>query len=138
MFLASAIKTGKNSRMNTEKKLREAVEHVLGIKMFKSVNQLANVADIEQASLFRFRRGGMIKIDVASKLIDTLGGVLVFPWEESGTLKLSSEVERLKAEIDNKERELIGLRANVQLLQSMLTQTKQNQDSIPAQDKSCA
>ena len=80
----------------------------------------------------------MIKIDVASKLIDTLGGVLVFPWEESGTLKLSSEVERLKAEIDNKERELIGLRANVQLLQSMLTQTKQNQDSIPAQDKSCA
>ena len=124
--------------MNTEKKLREAVEHVLGIKMFKSVNQLANVADIEQASLFRFRRGGMIKIDVASKLIDTLGGVLVFPWEESGTLKLSSEVERLKAEIDNKERELIGLHANVQLLQSMLTQTKQNQDSIPAQDKSCA
>ena len=52
MFLAFAIKTGKNNRMKTEKKLREAVEHVLDIKMFKSVNQLANVADIEQASFF--------------------------------------------------------------------------------------
>lgn len=136
MFLAFAIKTGKNNRMKTEKKLREAVEHVLDIKMFKSVNQLANVADIEQASLFRFRRGGMIKIDVASKLIDTLGGELVFPWDESDVAKLSAEVTRLENELEEKKNELIGLRANVKLLQDMIVQNVQVQTPEP-QIKSC-
>lgn len=122
--------------MKTEKKLREAVEHVLDIKMFKSVNQLANVADIEQASLFRFRRGGMIKIDVASKLIDTLGGELVFPWDESDVAKLSAEVTRLENELEEKKNELIGLRANVKLLQDMIVQNVQVQTPEP-QIKSC-
>lgn len=134
--MAFAIKTGKNNRMKTEKKLREAVEHVLDIKMFKSVNQLANVADIEQASLFRFRRGGMIKIDVASKLIDTLGGELVFPWDESDVAKLSAEVTRLENELEEKKNELIGLRANVKLLQDMIVQNVQVQTPEP-QIKSC-
>ena len=122
--------------MKTEKKLREAVEHVLDIKMFKSVNQLANVADIEQASLFRFRRGGMIKIDVASKLIDTLGGELVFPWDESDVANLSAEVTRLENALEEKKNELIGLRANVKLLQDMIVQNVQVQTPEP-QIKSC-
>lgn len=82
--------------MNTEKKLREAVEYVLDKKMFKSVNQLANMSGIEQASLFRFRKGGMIKIDVASKLIDMMGGILIFPWEKNESNELPNEFKCLK------------------------------------------
>lgn len=116
--------------MNTEKKLREAVEYVLDKKMFKSVNQLANMSGIEQASLFRFRKGGMIKIDVASKLIDMMGGILIFPWEENESSQLSNEIRRLKDENEDKEKELIGLRAQVKVLMDIISNNKHNEDEI--------
>lgn len=115
-----------------EKRFREALLKVLADKTFKNVSALCGAANVDQGGVnafiltMKYRAGERseparikdnMNLDVVSKLVDAMGGELVFPWD-SPEANSRQELEKANKEIARKDEEIIGLRAkNETLLQ---------------------
>lgn len=151
--------------MNMEKKFREALLHVLEDGTFKNVRALALEADVDQAGLSRFLAtmgfGGKsdvpklakssLNLQSVSKLMDTMGGTVVFPWEETELTNqdnskqtqrikdLEEELAQLKVKLDAQNDELIELRGIDKKFDKLLRHMAQSQrPNEVREDKSCA
>lgn len=102
-----------------EERIVRALDHALAEKRVKNVTTLCQDAGVDQGSISAYLRTKKflagkgekparlkpsIQLEVASRLVDTLGGVLIFPWEEkygeadAEIALLRKEIEKLKAE----------------------------------------
>lgn len=103
--------------MNMEKKFREALLKVLQDGTFKNVRALALAAEVDQGGLSRFLatmgyggKGevpklakGNLNLQTVSKLVDSMGGVLIFPWELQGNSSKSELIEAQRIIDEQKE-----------------------------------
>lgn len=107
-----------------EKIFRDALLRVLEDGTFKNTRALSQAADVDQPGLSRFLKTmgygrdssppslkkGSLSLQTVSKLVDCMGGVLVFPWD-STEASCRSELAKAKAIIKAQEEEIIGLKA---------------------------
>lgn len=118
--------------MSFEQQFRAAVQRACAVE-YKSANQLAQAAGIDQGSLSKFLRGGGLKIDTASRLLETLGGVVVFPWDESGN---ASQLARMQKALDEMAAELDQARRDCETWQAKYDAAKDiARDIATAQSK---
>lgn len=106
--------------MDMETALRNAVTHALNSGMYRSMNQFALAAGVDQASLFRFTEGGSLKLGSVSKIVDTLGGTLVFPWAATDADRLKLENDKLLADLSAARDTITGLKAQVEILKELV------------------
>ena len=140
--------------MRMEKKFREALLKVLTDKVFKNLSALCGAAGVDQGGIntfintMKFRAGECaepnrlkdnLNLDVVSKLIDAMGGELVFPWE-SPEVGCRSELEKIKLELERKNEIIRTLTAEKDLLRDIIRDIsgKDAQPDEPRQNKSCA
>lgn len=145
-----------------EQELYEAIERALAEKRVKNIYTLCEQAGVNQPSVStwiktkRAKAGSdempsrpkeTIYLDVASKLIECLGGSLVFPDTIPGTpdmaelSKLKEENEKLKAENILLDKKLYACEQVCQKFEGMITQQLPSVKDTPGeirQDKSCA
>lgn len=107
-----------------EKIFRDALLRVLEDGTFKNTRALSQAADVDQPGLSRFLKTmgygrdssppslkkGSLSLQTVSKLVDCMGGMLVFPWD-STEASCRNELVKAKKLIEEQEREIIGLKA---------------------------
>lgn len=117
--------------MNMETDLRNAVTHALDSGMYRSLHQFALAAGVDYASLFRFTGGGSLKLGSVSKIVDTLGGTLVFPWAATDMDRLRAEKDKLLVELASARDTITGLKAQVEILKELVGATPSRSLSPP-------
>lgn len=142
-----------------QKKFIEALDKVVTEKKppFKSISALCKAIGYDRSGLTRFwntRKNGEdsqkqakndLNLTTVSKVVDVLGGYLVFPWDKESTeshieiVKLKTELETVKKEREILKRKLSECIAVRKELRSMLDDRTGVQPEMPAesrQDKS--
>lgn len=137
-----------------EKIFRRALLKVLEDGTFKNTRALAQAAEVDQAGLSRFLKTmgfgrtdappsltkGSLNLQTVSKLVDCMGGTLVFPWD-SPEASYRHELEKTKEQLKAQERELIELKAQNSALMKLISD-RLNQPAIVLEDaqqnKNCA
>ncbi len=141
--------------MNIEQKFIDAVERALKDKKAKNIYELAINSGVDQGGLSVYIRtkralsgnGDMparpknnLHLSMAGKVIDYLGGSLIFPWD-SPEASCRHELEKTKKLLKVQERELIELKAQNSALMKLISD-RLNQSSIMPenvrQNKDCA
>lgn len=131
-------------------------------KKAKNIYQLSMAAGVDQAALSSFmkthyyeqgkgEKPARMKKDIylegAGKVIEYMGGILVFPWDkEEGDpqveiVRLQKEIERLKADNIMLDKQLYACEQMRQKFEDMITQQLPASNEVPVevrQDKSCA
>lgn len=142
--------------MDMEGKLVSALDRAVAEKRFKNVSMLCQEAGVDQGSISAYLRtkkflAGQgkkparlkpsIQLDVASKLVDALGGVLIFPWEEkvgeanAEIARLQKEVERLKSENTLLDKKLYACEEMRQKFENMITQQLPSVNDTPVEGR---
>lgn len=145
-----------------ELKIVDALDRAVAEKRVKNVSTLCQEAGVDQGSISAYLRtkkflAGQgpqparlkpsIQLDIASKLVDALGGILIFPWDkqygEAGAEieRLQKEIEKLKAENIILDKKLYACEEVRQEYKQMIMQRLPVANDVPAevrQDKSCA
>lgn len=120
--------------MNMEKKFRKALLKVLADKIFKNESALCAAAGVNQGGVNKFIRTAKFRageceepshlkdnlnLDVVSKLIDVMGGKLIFPWDsqDAGCLH---ELETIKRELEEKNIIITKLEAENDVLKQLI------------------
>lgn len=121
--------------MNIEKTFRDAIETYISEKKVKNLSILCQKAGVDQAGVGVYLRtkeyqGGEkakkpsrpkndIYFSAVAKLIETMGGMLVFPWD---TVPQSEklEIENLRNELAKKEGEIIAKQNKIQNLEGQI------------------
>lgn len=137
-----------------EKIFRDALLRVLGDGTFKNTRALSQAADVDQPGLSRFLKTmgygrtsappslkkGSLSLQTVSKLVDCMGGVLIFPWD-SVEASCRHELEKAKELLKKQEREIIELRAKNSTLMQLISD-RLDQRTITQKDngenKNCA
>lgn len=106
--------------MKMEKKFREALDKVLSEKIFKNESALCSAAGVDQGGVnkfirtmkFRLGKGEApdrlkdnLNLDIVSKLIDAMGGELLFPWE-SKEISSHNELQEALKTIEKQKEEI--------------------------------
>lgn len=134
-----------------EKIFRGALLRVLGDGTFKNTRALSQAAEVDQAGLSRFLKTmgygrtdappsltkGSLNLQTISKLVDCMGGVLVFPWDSSEA-SCRCELEKAKEKIKEQEEELVGLRRIEKKYDELIDKMVSKQPDEPRQNKNCA
>lgn len=115
--------------MKIQEKFIMAIEKYLAENKIKNIYQLSLAAGVDQAGLSSFfnthqyhagkgKKPARIKNDIyldsAGKIIEYIGGELIFPWDKESNAdymeikRLKDEVEKLNAKINNLEKDLFG------------------------------
>lgn len=136
-----------------EGKLVSALDRAVAEKRVKNVSTLCQEAGVDQGSISAYLRtkkflAGQgekparlkpsIQLDVASKLVDALGGVLIFPWDEkvgeanTEIARLQKEIEKLKNENILLDKKLYACEEMRQKFENMITQQLPSPHNIPA------
>lgn len=136
-----------------EEKLVCALERAVAEKRVKNIFTLCQEAGVDQAGISVYLRTkkflagqgekpprlkSSIQLDVASKLVDALGGVLIFPWDErfgeatTEIARLQNEIERLKSENVLLDKKLFACEEMRQKFENMITQQLPSAHNIPA------
>lgn len=138
--------------MNMETKFREALLKVLEDGTFKNVLSFANVAGVDQGGLSKFLKAmgyGGKKVDplsppkdnmnlkTVSKLVDCMGGVLVFPWDAT-TPTLQRDLDQARKQLEIQEKELIESRAVIKAFKEVLGASPQTAAVQDREIKRCA
>lgn len=140
--------------MNMEKNFREALLRVLEDGTFKNTRALSQAAEVDQAGLSRFLKTmgygrtdtppsvtkGSLNLQTISKLVDCMGGVLVFPWD-STEASCRHELEKAKKLLKEQEQEIIELKAQKSALKELISDRLDQRPIAPEeprQNKSCA
>lgn len=140
--------------MNMEKKFREALLKVLADKTFKNESALCAAAGVNQGGVNKFIRTAKFRageceqpahikdnlnLDIVSKLVDIMGGSLVFPWD-SPEAGCSHELENLKKELAEKTTEIKKLETENNLLKQLIRDIagKNIRPEDARQNKNCA
>lgn len=108
-----------------ETDLRNAIKHALDSGMYRSLNQFALASGVDYASLFRFNKGGSLKLCSFSKILDALGGTLVYPWTATDADLLKAENDKLLAELTAARDTITGLKAQVEILKELVGKSPQ-------------
>ena len=127
-----------------EQKIKDALLRVLDNGEYKNVLALGTIAGIDPAGLSRYVNTLRAKIagdplpknpkdsmnlSVASKLVDCLGGNLIFPWESPEACALH-ELEEAKKQIESQREEIIALRAVNQAYERLLSGRGEEKSAI--------
>ncbi|MGE9984858.1 hypothetical protein [Desulfovibrio sp. SGI.169] len=141
--------------MKMEKKFRGALLKVLEDKTFKSVNVLCGEAGVDHAGIVNFvntmkfqagecpepsRVKNNLNLDVVSKLIDVMGGELVFPWD-SPEAECQSQLKKFREENENLKMEIVKLKAQKEAFMELIGDkfaASSTAPEEPRQNKSCA
>lgn len=140
--------------MNIEQKFIDAVERALKDKKAKNIYELAINSGVDQGGLSVYIRtkralsgnGDMparpknnLHLSMAGKVIDYLGGSLIFPWD-SPEAGCSHELEKLKEELDEKTTEIKKLKTENNLLNQLIRDIagKNIQTGDAQKNKNCA
>lgn len=145
-----------------EEKIVWALERAVIEKRYKNVSALCQEAGVDQGSISAYLRTKKflvgngphparlkpsIQLDVATKLVEALGGVLIFPWEErygeadAEIARLQQEIERLKTDNSRLDKQLYACEQMRQKFEDMITQRLPTHNDTPAevrQNKSSA
>ena len=125
-----------------EKKFKNALLKVLDEKTFKNILALSSASGVDQAGLTRFvntlraeEEGKEVKnpkdnlnLAAVSKLVDCLGGRLIFPWESPEVVTQNELIEARKT-IEEQREEIIALRAVNQAYERLLSTNKEDSSS---------
>lgn len=138
--------------MDIEQKLVEALERAVAEKRFKNVSALCQEAGVDQGSISTYMRtkkffAGLgpepprlkpsIQFEVASKIIIALGGRLIFPWDnelsdkENEVIILKNEIEKLKSDNQNLDKQLYACEQMRQKFEDMLKEQFSSKYDIP-------
>ena len=136
-----------------EKIFRRALLKVLEDGTFKNTRALAQAAEVDQAGLSRFLKTmgygrtdappsltkGSLNLQTVSKLVDCMGGTLVFPWD-SPEASYRHELEKAKEQLKAQKLELIKLKAQKSALKELISdRLDQHSFATDAQkNKNCA
>lgn len=155
-------KIGPKGDMNIQEKFIESIERFLADKKVKNIYQLSMAAGVDQAALSSFmkthyyekgkgEKPARMKKDIylegAGKVIDYMGGILVFPWDqrngdaEAEIARLQKENEKLKAENTLLDKKLYACEQMRQKFEDMITQQLPTVNDVPVeirQNKSSA
>ncbi len=129
-----------------EKNFRGALLRVLGDGTFKNTRALSQAAEVDQAGLSRFLKTmgygrtdappsltkGSLNLQTVSKLVDCMGGVLVFPWD-SPEASCRHELEKAKEQLKAQEREIIELKAQNSAFMKLISD-RLDQRPIPPEE----
>lgn len=145
-----------------EQKFMLALDKVLSEKIVKNERVLCQKAGIDQGGMnkylktMRYKLGKgekpdklkeNLNLDIVSKLVEVMGGELIFPWDRAYSeehvliAQLKEEIERLKAENLELDRQLYACEKMRQKFEDMITQRLPSHSDIPAeirQNKSSA
>lgn len=148
--------------MNIQEKFIAGVERFLADKKAKNIYQLSMAAGVDQAALSSFmkthyyeqgkgEKPARMKKDIylegAGKVIEYMGGTLIFPWDntpdgpEAEVIRLRKEVERLKEENLLLDKKLYACEQMCQRFEGMITQQLSTANEMPVeirQNKSSA
>ena len=154
--------------MKMEKKFREALLKVLADKTFKNESALCEAAGVNQGGLNKYIRTvkflageskepAQIKenlnLDIVSKLVDAMGGELVFPWDSMKSCQENTnsekttmdsdetgEIARLQRELAQKQKAIETLTTEKETLRTVIRDiTGRNMRfENDRQNKSCA
>lgn len=148
--------------MNIQEKFIAGVERFLADKKVKNIYQLSIAAGVDQAALSSFmkthyyekgkgEKPARMKRDIylegAGKVIEYMGGVLIFPWDdtygdsEAEIARLQKENEKLKSDNLLLDKKLYACEQMRQKFEDMITQQLPTVNGVPVearQDKSCA
>ena len=151
--------------MRMEKKFREALLRVLDDKTFKNESALCEAAGVNQGGFnkyirtVRFLAGESkepaqikenLNLDIVSKLVDAMGGELVFPWDSTEDVQTNAysvkkddtggEIARLKRELAQKQKAIETLTTQSETLRTVIKDiTGRNMRfENDRQNKSCA
>ena len=120
--------------MKMEKKFQEALLKVLADKTFKNESALCEAAGVNQGGLNKYIRTvkflageskepAQIKenlnLDIVSKLVDAMGGELVFPWD-SPEAGCRYELERLQRELAKSQKDIEKLTTEKETLRTVI------------------
>lgn len=116
-----------------ERKFILALDKVLTEKIFKNERVLCSAAGVDQGGFNRFLKTSRFKLgkgerpekpkdnlnlDAVSKLVDTMGGRLVFPWDNCDT-DTSKEVIELKSKVEQLQKEVAKLKMDLYACEKM-------------------
>lgn len=148
--------------MNIQEKFIAGVERFLADKKAKNIYQLSIAAGVDQAALSSFmkthyyeqgkgKKPARMKKDIylegAGKVIEYMGGILVFPWDKEESAlqveiaRLQKEIERLKADNIMLDKQLYACEQMRQKFEDMITQQLPASNEVPVeigQNKSSA
>lgn len=140
----------------------QALDKVLSEKIIKNERVLCMAAGVDQGGVnkylktMRYRLGkgekpeklkDNLNLDIVSKLVDVMGGQLIFPWDENYNdmnaeiARLQKENEKLKADNLLLDKKLYACEQVCQKFENMITQQLPTANDVPVearQSKSCA
>lgn len=117
-----------------EKKFREALLKVLADKTFKNESALCGAAGVDQGGVnafirtMKYRAGQCpepsrikdnMNLDIVSKLVDVMGGELVFPWD-SPEANCHSQLKAMEQKIVEKETTIQDLKSKINILREVI------------------
>ncbi len=145
-----------------ELKFMQALDKVLSEKIIKNERVLCMTAGVDQGGVnkylktMRYRLGkgekpeklkDNLNLDIVSKLVDVMGGQLIFPWDENYNdmnaeiARLQKENEKLKNENSILDKKLFACQQMKEEYKAIITQQLPTVNGVPVearQDKSCA